>query len=675
MHRWELALQAFCEFGPKPLFLNAIYHLGLRSGVFSQIPRVLKADELLASEIYQLKDIFTLPGPLELEAVMGKSGLANLICTADEIVAGHVRLFGGQPQPLNLVPAGELQHWTAYELGKARVQVPHGDIKFIWEPCRFGWAFILGRAYHVTQDESYAAAFWTSFETFNRHNPPFQGPNWASAQEVALRLIALVFAGQVFAASEHSTSHRRLQLGQAIAYHAQRIPPTLMYARAQNNNHLLSEATGLFTAALALPLHPLAPRWQKLGWNWFQTGIHKQVTPDGVYIQHSTNYHRLMLQLALWMDMLCRQQDLALSETSRERLAAATRWLLVLSDPVSGRVPNLGANDGAYILPLSLQPFEDYRPVMQAAGMAFLHKQPLQAGAWDEMSLWFGLDSSIGEEKRVVEPALELAALERKIGVVRHPQKATSWAYLRLADFQDRPSHADLLHVDLWHEGMNLALDAGTYLYNASPPWDNALTRTQVHNTVLVDEQEQMRRVGRFLYLEWAHTQVVSCEQRRDGSLKKLVAQHNGYARLGVIHQRTLSAQDDSTWLVEDHIFELKAAQKQTANPHVLCLQWLLPDHPWFLENRENGLDINLDTHTGRIKLSLNVKADTLSAVPLQVKVIRAGELLEGDGNVSPTWGWSSPCYGEKIPALAIHCRLESQLPVLLTSRWIFYEG
>jgi hypothetical protein len=466
-----------------------------------------------------------------------------------------------------------------------------------------------------------------------------------------------------------------LKLGRVIAQHAGRIPSTLVYARAQNNNHLLSEAAGLFTASLLLPYHPHSARWRELGWKWFQRGVQKQVSPDGVFMQHSANYHRLMLQLALWMDALCRKQGLVFSELTQERLAAAARWSLALLDPVSGRMPNLGANDGAYILPLTTLPFEDYRPVAQAAGAAFLKKSPLPAGVWDEMCLWFGLKTETVGKPLSEEHSIKLETLAQAIGVIHHPKKPQSWAYLRLAEFHDRPGHADLLHLDLWQEGVNLALDAGAYLYNAESPWDNALTRTQVHNTIVVDGQEQMRRVGRFLYLDWAHTQVISSELAQDDRLKKLSAQHNGYARLGVIHQRTLSALQDGGWLVEDHLFEGQKTQYQSVAQHTLTLQWLLPDWPWWLESRADGVDLYLDASLGRIQLSLAVETARQPNAPLQVQVVRAGELLEGEGIVSPTWGWNSPRYGDKIPALAVRCSVISQLPVSFTSRWIFNEA
>ena len=436
-----LAFQVVRELGLRPVVLYALYHVGLRSGHFRRVLRGSQAFGAMPEQVFSLQPILDLPDPPELAQVMGTAAQADLLAQAEEIVAGRVRLFGGQARRLNLVPPGELQYWTAYELGKARVDAPHGDIKFVWEPCRFGWAIILGRAYHLTQDERFASAFWTNFETFTQHNPPFNGPNWVSAQEVALRLIALAFAGQVLAASIYSTEPRMLQLGHAIAYHAGRIPPTLVYGRAQNNNHLLSEAAGLFTVSLVLPHHPYAARWRKLGWKWFQRGVQKQVSPDGAFMQHSANYQRLMLQLALWMDALGRKQGLVFAELTLERLAAAARWSLALLDPVSGRTPNLGANDGAYILPLTTLPFEDYRPVTQAAGAAFLKELPLPAGVWDEMRLWFGLKTETVGKPISEEQSLKIVTLAQAIGVIRHPKKPHSWAYLRLAEFHDRPGH------------------------------------------------------------------------------------------------------------------------------------------------------------------------------------------------------------------------------------------
>ena len=308
-------------------------------------------------------------------------------------MSGKVRLFGGNPQTLTLAPPGPLHHWTDYAKGDPTF-ITWEDIKFLWEPARFGWAFTLGRAYILTGTEAYPAAFWRYFDAFMEANPVNMGPNWISAQETAFRIMAFTFAAQVFATSPHTTAERQSRIAQAVAEHATRIPTTLVYARAQNNNHLLSEALGLITASLALPEHPDAGRWGRLGWKWFNRGLESQIVDDGTYSQHSTNYHRLMLCLALWGTRLQQAaSDLKyahLNQKSLKKLDAAAKWLLALCDPDTGQVPNLGPNDGAYILPWTTLPYNDYRPILQAAALAFLGATVYEPGPWDEMSLWLG---------------------------------------------------------------------------------------------------------------------------------------------------------------------------------------------------------------------------------------------------------------------------------------------
>jgi hypothetical protein len=584
---------------------------------------------------------------------------------ADEIVSGQVRLFGQNPVPLELSPPGPLTHWTLYELGK----VPWGveDIKFIWEPARFGWAFTLGRAFHLTADERYAEAFWKHTESFWETNPSYLGPNWISGQEVALRLMALVWAGRVFATASASTPERMYRLAQSIAEHAYRIPLTLAYARAQNNNHLLSEAAGLLTAAAALPQHSHAARWRRLGSRWWRWGLRQQIAPDGAYIQHSTNYHRLMLQLALWVHAL--SLDPA---TNRQLLARATQWLFDLCDPHTGRVPNFGPNDGAYLFPCTVLPFHDYRPVLQAAARAFLGRDAFSPGPWDEMALWFPATHNLQPATRNLHPATSNPQPVPSMITLTTP---TAKAHLRVARFTSRPGHADQLHLDLWWRGLNIAQDAGTFLYNAPLPWNNALTHAEVHNTLTLNDQDQMTRAGKFLYLDWAQAEVIHLERAEDGALNRIVAQHDGYRRMGAIHRRTVSALTEDHWVIEDEVIP------STRKPLTMKvrLHWLLPDWTWKITKvGEMDVELQIQSPRGWISLVIRLQSPTTYHQPpelpqprLSVQLVRAGKLLFGVGEVKPTWGWVSPTYGQKQPTLSVSATTEGTLPVKCISTWI----
>jgi hypothetical protein len=651
LNRLFIALKALRQLGLQQVSLYALYKFGLMTGHYR---RIENREQRI--EIGGLCPLFTFPTRDELLAVLGKDGKTALLAEADEVASGKVRLFGAEPVDLQLTFPGKLAHWTAYETGKVPLTINHSpvtDIKFIWEPARFGWAFTLGRAYHASQNEKYAETFWRDFETFTDANPPCLGPHWMSGQEAALRLMAFVWAGQVFAESPASTAERKSRLAASVAAHAARIPPTLVYARSQHNNHLLTEAAGLLTAGLALPDHPDAARWSALGWRWLNDGLRSQIDSYGEYAQHSTNYHRLMLQVVLWANALC-SNDLSRSRWPRQTLDAVGRsvhWLLSLLDPASGWTPNLGANDGAYIFPLTVLPFSDYRPVAHAAARVFLD-YTLPRGPWDEMALWFSAQ----------DRGAKMLDLPRYVGDQIYGKE--SWAYLRTAQFTSRPSHEDQLHLDLWWRGLNVTPDAGTYLYNAPAPWDNALTTAFVHNTVTVDGRDQFTRAGRFLYLDWVNAYRTSEIAADPEVLQRVRGRYRGN---GYRHTRTVTAFANGHWQVDDEILRLSLRQKHlTARLH-----WLLPDYPWRVESRESGVTVVLESPHGPIKISI-VYDSRLTTNDSIFSLVRAGETIFGSSTPDPTRGWTSPTYGVKIPALSLAAVVQGQTEISFSTEFVF---
>lgn len=681
----EIALKATRQLGIGQVWWYAFYKFGLHSGLFRYLTPAKKPTNNQGSLSLEIStNLISVPNPDQLAELIGNDASA-LLAEANEIGKGKIRLFGGPPQELNLLVSLPLEHWSviALDQGKAGEE----DIKYIWEPARFTWIYSLARAYQLSGDESYAEIFWREFEAFADINLPNLGPNWVSGQEVAFRLIAITFAHQVFCNLEVSTPERIDRLSKAIADHAARIPPTLSYARAQNNNHLLTEAAGLLTAGHTLPEHPLAKKWRALGWRWFNHALQNQISDEGTYVQHSTNYHRLMLQVALWVNTL----EESIPEQSLQRLSAGTKWLSGLVDSESGRVPNLGHNDGAYFQPLSTCSYHDYRPVIQAASLAFLGERKFPAGPWDELSLWLGLiPQETKESDELVDPStsLNLSTVPGSHLVLSNYSNQ-SWANFRVANFRARPAHADQLHLDLWWRGHNVAQDAGTYLYNAPSPWDNSLAQTQIHNTVSIDERDQMTRISRFLWLDWAQAHIVHQHTSEDENSIELVAQHDGYRHLGLIHRRAVTNGKSGIWLIEDSLIPEKPKLLHRSNDQDASgigdksfqarLHWLLPDWPWELEENEDIYQVSLQLRSphGWVNLLIGIEPATSEGNDLHhpnIDLARAGEHLIGSGQISPTTGWVSPTYGYKIPALSFAIVVKSPLPIVFRSQWTFPE-
>ena len=639
VNRIGMALKALCQLGPARLAENGVYRLGLSLDWWKIEPPVGSILGLLRFE--------ALP---PITPTAPKTASAGLLQDAELILQGKVRLYGGEPVPLILDPGEPLAVWSEYERG--RIDPGVEDIKDLWEPARFSWAVTLARAYRATAAESYVRKFWQEFEIFGAANPAYRGPNWISGQEVAIRIITWAFAARVFVLSAESTPERMAQLAQAIHTHACRIPATLIYASSQDNNHLLSEAAGLYTAGIWLRDHPSAPNWRKTGWTWFNRALQRQVEPEGTYIQQSMNYHRLMLQLALWMDSLARQNGEHWPQQSQDRLAAATRWLIARMDPISGRAPNLGHNDGAYLLPFGEQ--ADFRPVAQAAARAFGDGLGLPAGEWDEFSAWLGW--KLDDQKpapRIRQEREPLIVQDSGAAILGSGQ---DWAMLRAAHFNHRPGQADQLQLDIWHKGQNIALDAGSYRYSSADPWNNGLACAAVHNSVTVDGQEPMTRAGRFLWLDWDQARILQVEPG------KVVVERNGYRKLGIRHRRTVCWVGVGGWQIMDELLPTG----KVLNAHTFALQWLLPDWPWDLA----GNQLRLKGGEDQILIEIACQA---AAIPQEsIQLIRAGTLLAGKGEAPAVLGWVSETYAMKRPALSLRMVVTAPAPLTFITIYRF---
>lgn len=414
MQQVKILWQAIRELGWKNLFLYASYQAKLSTPYFRFVTPIDADKKPLPLMDLSSPGFFSLPTLSTFQKIPGFT-LNNTLQESEEILEGRVRIFQQPAQKWIVRPPHAEQHWTEIKENPTEL-----DIKDIWEPARFGWVFSLGKAYWLTRDERYSQIFWTLLDDFFQKNPVNCGENWFSAQEVGLRLLALLFGWQAFSSSSALLPERIKRLSQIIFLHARRIPPTLAYARAQNNNHLLSEAIALYAAGTLFQNSKEGRHWKKLGWHWLNGALRDQISSSGEYIQHSMNYHRLMLHLSLLADMIARKNGDFLPPSSRDQLAKATTWLLAQLDPISGQVPNLGSNDGALLLPFGQQDFSDYRPIAQAASLAFLKRRTLPPGPWDELALWLGLN--INQSQSDTPPTSPAA---------HRLDSAHSWATLR----------------------------------------------------------------------------------------------------------------------------------------------------------------------------------------------------------------------------------------------------
>lgn len=570
------------------------------------------------------------------------------IRAADGILKGQFPFFGynielGFPPQWQFHPvtraAAPSGHWS--ELN----EFGFGDIKLWWEASRFSWAYALSRAYVRSQNEIYAEAFWQLFESWVQENPPNFGVNWKCGQEASLRVMAICFSLYALRESSASTPARLAQLLIVLSMHARRIDAYIDYAISQKNNHGLSEATGLWTIGTLFPELNDADRWKARGKAILESEVRRQVYGDGSYVQHSTNYHRVMLQTLAWAIRLGEANQNALASDIYDRFRKGVEFLSSLTDSESGSAPNYGANDGAHVLPLSDCTFPDMRPVLQTCNWIANGKRLYPRGPWDEETAWLN-----GPESPAECPDLESRKggdLAATIGGYYTLHSDTSWSMVRAAHYVDRPSHADQLHLDLWWRGENILCDSGTYSYNESFPFDHGYGRTRYHNTATVDDADQMSRLGRFLWADWADIHVTPY-LIPSSNARVIEAEHTGYAKIGVIHRRAIARLDDDTWIVVDDLLG--------TGDHAIRLHWLFPDVQ-FKFTQPGIVDLDFAAGIARVAVA--------STSQLAISLVRAGQTVYGEEEQvgDPSRGWRSRYYSRKEPALSFVAESRSSLP------------
>jgi hypothetical protein len=510
-----------------------------------------------------------------------------------------------------------------------------GDVKLTWEIARFPHAYALARAaaFFPAERESHARTFASQVADFSAANPYGRGIHWASSQEIVFRLLAWLYAARVLLRPDDpllGTIARELRAGAAFT------EEHIDYARmAVYNNHLLSEALGLFIAGVLLEGAPEAGQWRQAGLALLAEQSDRQFYEDGSYIQQSHTYHRVAVQDLLWCIVFCRAAGIAAPEQVERAVERSLDFLYAHQNERDGWLPNYGTNDGALPGIYTTCDYRDFRPVLQTASIATRGERIYRAGPWDEEAAWLLGASS-----------LDVPLRPRNRGSVsfgggHHVLRgAESFATFRCGTLRDRFTQMDMLHVDVWRRGVNLLVDGGSYLYNGPAEWQKHFVSTASHNTVTVDGMEQMVHYRKFKLLYPPSAELV--EFRQTGEAVVATGEHYAFRRGGgdVVPRRSVAMVGEDCWLVLDTI--------SGTGDHGVRLHWLANDFP--VELHDSG--VYLVTPDGR--MSLTVHGAGGEALPLDV--------VKGDPQAPR--GWLSGYYAEKIAVPSIAVTVRGELPI-----------
>jgi len=530
---------------------------GLRCATPAQLTELLRAPGrgLAALDRGDLRaGLAALPGEAELAAERAERALAGHLSLFGRIV--DVRRPGGatdwQADPIH---GGRFAAWAASDELPA---VPGADIKMAWAVGRGEQWVAFGCGAIASPDRAglFAEAYAHSLSDFVAQNPVGRGAQWASPMEASLRAVCAAQAHALLSGLPALVSPAyALDLCRLVVGTARFVLARLEDAQAVPNNHLAANWLGLLACAVLLPEWPEASRWRLLARGGLSREIMAQTHPDGTSFEGSVPYHRLALEMFTVGALLCEAARIPLRRPQWRRLGAmygAARALL----SCTGELPQIGDHDSGRVLA-----FRERR----ALDAAYL--LPLGAAVTGDPGLLLrpGLEDAVEALWVCGSTALERLARARPgpaPGSASFPQggfHVLRRGALEVAVSCGRNgqagigghSHNDKLAFELRLGGRLLVCDPGSPSYTGDPALRDRFRSTRAHATIAVDGAEQARIPPRrpFALPDAASARLLAFESGTGGA--RLVGEHRGYARLGVVHRRELTLLDSMVVVVD----------------------------------------------------------------------------------------------------------------------------
>ena len=512
-----------------------------------------------------------------------------------------------------------------------------GDIKYVWELNRLQFLQPLAALAGASEDWRLARHCAAELESWIDANPPFQGVNWASGIELALRIVSICTVA-TFIGDEAFSPQQRWKLRKALAAHGYWLAryPSL-YSSA--NNHLIAEAGGLFLLGVLMPDLPDAAAYEAYGRRTLVEEAQKQIHDDGVGAEQSPSYTAFTIE---WLMLCCHvadRLDKPLPPVVRDRLLQAGDHLRWITDE-GGNQPRIGDDDEGRVFYSQIEPEDRYVSSIMGCLSAMLERPRLASPApttphLRNLVFGFARPSTTAIEGVRCFPTggytimRETIAGRRALIVLDHGPLG----YLSIAAH----GHADALALALHVDDQPVLIDAGTYLYHSGGRWRDRFRGTVAHNTLNIDGEDQSIISGPFNWSHKANNHLLHCKDAPGAWC--IEAEHDGYQkRYGMNHRRQVARGADACVTCTDWLIGTPKRPDMAVE-----IRYLVAPGLEVLRSDEHRAQIRRD---GRTLCELGFsrgRRDGNAALPLVIEASVA-----------------SPRFGEKVETVALLCRVAS---------------
>jgi Heparinase II/III-like protein/Heparinase II/III N-terminus len=382
------------------------------------------------------------------------------------------------------------------------------DIKYPWELSRHQYLFDLSANWRVNGSQASATLARNLWLDWIGQNRLYDGVNWTSGLEVAMRSFSWIWSLAALAAWTGWQDEELATIVASMVDHATYLASHLSYYSSPYN-HLIGEATGLLLLSEVLKEHPLSQRWREQSIKAIVDFTPQQFYKDGFSSEQATGYHFYTLGFLTLAVVAARRFERTLGET--EAITHKAFLTGVKFQRADGKWPPLGDLDSARALPLNPKDFWDFSSICHCGAILFDDPGLKLGDSIGPEAFWIfghkGLEAwnGIREFEKADSPASRLEDSGYVIGKSKEDWFLFDAGPVSAGLFSDStPStahgHADTLQV-LYHSGGTSFLeDSGIPFYNGDAEWIRYFRSPAAHNTVEVEGVELVHFEGRLAW-------------------------------------------------------------------------------------------------------------------------------------------------------------------------------
>ncbi len=441
--------------------------------------------------------------------------------------------------------------------------VGYGDVKHVWELSRQQYLIDLAKAFHLAAGRDDLDAMRRLVRSWMLGNPYGTGVNWACALEPAFRVWSWLWAYHLTADVLDDEFH--LEWLRGFHEHGTFLATHLEHYSSPYN-HLIGEASALYTLGACFPEFAAATEWRRQGRAVLEGRLREQFYDDGGSVEQSTFYQHATTGFYILSALVGRANGEELSRDVWTAIERALEFSMALSQP-DGRTPEIGGADDGKPIRMQHLPFWDFRPY-QAIGAVLFSRADFKriAGRFYEDALWLlGPDGLVAFDALPSDEPPHASVILPGSGYMVSRSAWSPGADYVCVDVGEQAAgmrtdaipnsmhgHADCLSVIVWLGGRPVLVDSGLYAYNCGGPWEAHFRETAAHNTARIDRRDQARHIGK---MAWSHSYRATIEGRMlDARQAWVCGSHDGYARgpEGVTHRRTVWRRPDGYVLIHD---------------------------------------------------------------------------------------------------------------------------